>query len=155
MVMMAAWSAQAATYYGFKIGGVSVNSDNYSNVTGSNISGSVSYNPSTNTVTLTNVTISRTGSYNRCIHNESNDGLIVNLQGTNNLSAQDAAAVRLDSGVDMTMSVVNGTTTISSVDEEGIYVTSNSSHCFYINTLNNGKLKVTSTNKAGIASSNS
>ena len=154
MVMMAAWSAQAATYYGFKIGGVSVNSDNYNNVTGSNISGSVSYNPSTNTVTLTNVTIARTGSYNRCIHNESNDGLIVNLQGTNNLSAQDASAVRLDSGVDMTMNVVNGTTTISSVDEEGIYVTSNSSHCFYINTRGDGKLKVTSTNKAGIASSN-
>ena len=153
-VMLAAWSAQAATYYGFKIGGVEVNSNNYTNVTGSNISGSVSYNPSTNTVTLTNVTIARTGSYNRAILNESNDGLIVNLQGTNNLSAQDASAVRLDSGVGMTMNVVYGTTTISSVDEEAIYVTSSSNYCFYINVLGDGKLNVSSTNKAGIASSN-
>lgn len=152
--MLAAWTAQAATYYGFKIGGVAVNSDNYTHVTGSTISGSVSYNPSTNTVTLTNVTISRTGDYNRCIYNESNNGLIVNFSGTNNLSAADAAAVRLDSYVGMTMNVLDGTTTISSVDEEAIYVTSNSNYTLGIYAKNTGKLIARSTNKAGIASSN-
>ena len=154
VVLLAGLAAQAATYYGFKIGGVSVNSDNYNNVTGSTISGSVSYNPSTNTVTLTNVTISRTGDYNRCIYNESNDGLKVELYGTNNLSARDAAAVRLDSGVGMTMNIY-GKTSISSEYEEAIYVNSNSNYLFYINVKDNGKLNVYSTNKAGIASGSS
>ena len=153
-LVLTALSAQAATYYGFKIGGVPVNSDNYSNVTGSNISGSVSYDPTTNTVTLNNVTISRTGTDNRCIYNESNNGLIVKLMGTNNLSAKDAAPVRLDSGVGMTMNIY-GNTTISSENEEAIYSNSNSSYRLYIKVFGNGKLNVTSTNKAGIASGSS
>ena len=154
VVLLAGLAAQASTYYGFKIGGVPVNSDNCANVTGSTISGSVSYDPSTNTVTLTDVTIDRTGDYNRCIHNESNDGLIVNLQGTNNLSAADAAAVRLDSGVGMMIKVLSGTTNISSVDEEAIYVTSNSNYTLDIYVKGDGKLNIRSTNKAGIASTN-
>ena len=36
-LMMTVATTYAATYYGFKVGGVSVNSDNYSNVTGNNI----------------------------------------------------------------------------------------------------------------------
>lgn len=150
-LVLTAWSAQAATYYGFKIGGVAVNSDNYNNVTGSTISGSVTYDPTTNTVTLNNVTISRTGSDNRCIYNESNNGLTVILQGTNNLSARDAAPVRLDSGVGMTMNVY-GNTTISSENEEAIYANSNSNYRLYIKVFGNGKLNVASNNKAGIAS---
>lgn len=154
IVLLAGLAAQAATYYGFKIGGVAVNSDNYNNVTGSTISGSVSYNPSTNTVTLTNVTISRTGDYNRCIYNESNDGLIVNLVGTNNLSARDAAAVRLDSGTSMRMVVKSGTTTLSSVNEEAVYVNSNSNYFLRLMTEGTGKMVLNSTNKAAVASGN-
>ena len=42
-VLMTMLAVQASDYYGFKIGGVSVNSDNCNNVTGSTISGSVKY----------------------------------------------------------------------------------------------------------------
>ena len=65
-------AAQAATYYGFKIGGVSVTSDNFNNVRSShmsaysqNVNGGdylVTYNPDTKIVVLYNVNIERTGS---------------------------------------------------------------------------------------------
>ena len=67
-------AAQAATYYGFKIGGVSVTSDNFNNVRSShmsaysqNVNGGdylVTYNPDTKIVVLYNVNIERTGSGN-------------------------------------------------------------------------------------------
>ena len=67
-ILMCGLSAHAAEYYGFKIGGVPVTSSNCNDVTGNNItSGTVKYDKSTNTVTLTNVTINRTSSDGRCI----------------------------------------------------------------------------------------
>ena len=119
--LLCALTVNAATYYGFKVGGVSVNSDNCNNVTGNNIlSGTVKYDHSTKTVTLTNVRISRTGSDNRAILNESNSGLIVKLEGTNNLSAQDASAVRFN--VDGSIGVCEGCeTTITGGTENAIY----------------------------------
>lgn len=127
---LATMAAQASTYYGFKIGGVSVNSDNYQNVTGNNIqTGTVIYDPSSKTVTLTNVTISRTGSNNRAIYNESNAGLIVKLVGTNNLSATDAAPVRFERNT--TVIVPSGsTTTITGGSEGGVYITNSSNVAF-------------------------
>ena len=114
-------TVQASTYYGFKIGGVSVNSDNCNNVTGSNISGgTVKYDLASNTVTLTNVTIERTGSDNRAIYNESNSGLIVKLVGTNMLKATDAAPVRIEKST--TIIVSSGTTHIYGGTEGGIYI---------------------------------
>ena len=78
-------AAQAATYYGFKIGGVSVTSDNFNNVRSSHMSAYsqsvnggdylVTYNPDTKIVVLYNVNIERTGSGNRAILNESCEGL--------------------------------------------------------------------------------
>ena len=120
--LLASLAVHAATYYGFKIGGVPVTSDNYQNVTGSNIkTGTVVYDPSTMTVTLTNVTIERTGSDNRAIYNESKIGLRVKLVGTNKLGAADAAPVRFEQ--DTYFIVSSGTTTIAGGSEGGIYIT--------------------------------
>ncbi len=94
--------AQAADY-GFKIGGVSVTSSNASNVTGSNIKArdsskpySVVYDAGTNTVTLTNISIIRSGKDNRAILNESNAGLTVVFNGENFLSAENSSPVRIN-----------------------------------------------------------
>ncbi len=113
--------ASAATYYGFKVGGVSVNSDNCNNVTGNNIlSGTVKYDHSTKTVTLTNVSISRTGSDNRAILNESNTGLIIKFVGTNELSAQDASAVRFNTSGSIVVSE-GSSASITGGTENAIY----------------------------------
>ena len=94
LIMLCGLGAQAK-YFGFKIGGEPVTSSNCNNVTGSNISGTVTYDESTNTVTLKNVTITRTVSDGRCIFNEENEGLIVELKGTNNLTSKVCAPVKL------------------------------------------------------------
>ena len=61
-LMLSVVAVQAANY-GINVGGVEVSTSNYYNVTGGQIKrGTVSYNPSTNTLTLNNVDISRTGS---------------------------------------------------------------------------------------------
>lgn len=155
MLLLCSTAATAATYYGFKIGDVKVTSDNYTNVTGDNIIGSVKYDPSTKTVTLTNVTITLTGSYKRALINESHDGVLtVELVGSNTLSAVDAAAVRLNSGTSMAIYMTDGSTTqIQSTDEEGIWVTSNSN--YHLEIGGPGKLYVRSNSKAAIASDNS
>ena len=141
-------AASAATYYGFKIGGVSVNSDNYQNVTGSNItSGTVKYDPSSNTVTLTNVTIERTGKDNRAILNESNSGLTVKLVGENYLKADDAAPVRLERTT--TIIVSSGSTHITGGSEGGIYI--NGAYKLTINGP--GTLYVQANQKGGIEGS--
>ncbi len=141
-------AASAATYYGFKIGGVEVNSDNYQNVTGSNItSGTVKYDPSSNTVTLTDVTIERSGKDNRAILNESNSGLTVKLVGTNNLSATDAAPVRFEKS--STLIVSSGSTHITGGSEGGIYISG-----AYKLTINGpGTLYVQANKKGGIEGS--
>lgn len=58
--MILAWlpvTSAAATNYSLYVGGVKVTSDNASNITGSGISGSVSFDYSTKTLTLNNATI--------------------------------------------------------------------------------------------------
>ena len=110
LLSLIAYSVQASTYYGFKIGGVAVNSDNYTNVKGSNIKANdttlpykVSYDPSTKTVTLNNVKIERTGSDNRCIYNEECDGLKVFFSTANSyLSSTTCAPIRLNANTTFT-----------------------------------------------------
>ena len=93
-------SASAATYYGIKVGGVDVTSANCNNITGDNIKAFssskehyVRYSPTTKTLTFYNVSISRTGSYNRAILNESCDGLIIYFEGYSRLRAADSSPV--------------------------------------------------------------
>ena len=121
LLMMSSLKAADVTKYGFWVGGVEVTSDNYTNITSSAItSGRVKYVPSTNTLTLTNCTIKRTGNYERSIENNSCEGLIVKFVGTNNLSSVNASAVRFETKG--TLEVVSGTTTLSSENYEGIYM---------------------------------
>ena len=107
-----------AKYYGIQVGGVEVTDINASNVTGSNIKAkdssrpySVVYNASTNTLTLDNIKIVRTGSYNRAILNESCDGLTVIFKSACSLEAEDSSPVRL-----------NANTTLKSVDFCDVYI---------------------------------
>ena len=120
LLMLACFVPQAARaeYYGIKVGGVDVTSNNASNVTGDNIKArdssrpfSVVYNASTKTLTLDNIRIERTGSYNRAILNESCDGLLIVIKSHCSLHAQDSSPVRL-----------NKNTTIRSRMEDGKYV---------------------------------
>ncbi|MBP5560748.1 MAG: leucine-rich repeat protein [Muribaculaceae bacterium] len=103
-------TASAATDYGIKVNGTSITSDNLSFSTGG---GTVSYNTSTCTLTLSNVSINRTGSGNQAlrIYTSSNrsSALTVVFNGTCTLSAANADAVVMEDAVDFT---VNGTTTI-------------------------------------------
>jgi hypothetical protein len=71
LLLVTTIAAQAATDYNFYVGGVKVTSDNCSNITGSNItSGTAVFTPSNNTLTLTKVTITRTGTDDRAIQSD-------------------------------------------------------------------------------------
>ncbi len=145
LLMMSSLKAAAATKYGFWVGGVEVTSDNYTNITSSAItSGTVKYVPSTNTLTLTNCTIKRTGNNERAIENNSCEGLIVKFVGTNNLSSVKASAVRFETKG--TLEVVSGTTTLSSENYEGIYLYNKAK----LNIKGPGNLVVKSTNDCAI-----
>lgn len=129
-IIAIAITAQASTYYGFKIGGVAVNSDNYTNVKGSNIKAydtskpySVVYNPSTKTVTLNNVIIERTGNDNRCIYNENCDGLTVYFSTSDSyLSSTTCAPIRLEA---------NTTFTCEALVQVSVHGTDGDANCLY------------------------
>lgn len=64
VLLLGGWlMAQAATSYGITVGGVPVTSDNASNITGSTISGKVSYNATTKRLTLKDASITYTSGY--------------------------------------------------------------------------------------------
>ena len=93
----------AATNYGFSVGGIDVTSDNASNVTGDNIkkykSGKdfyVKYDPDTKTLRMSNVSIHRTGSYNRALYNMECTGLKIIFETPCDLEATDSSPVRLN-----------------------------------------------------------
>ena len=93
----------AATNYGFSVGGIDVTSDNASNVTGDNIkkykSGKdfyVKYDPDTKTLRMSNVSIHRTGSYNRALYNTECTGLKIIFETPCDLEATDSSPVRLN-----------------------------------------------------------
>ena len=140
--------------YGIKVGGVSVTSSNCNNVTGDNIkaydeskSFSVKYVPSTNTLTLRNVKIERTGSGNRAILNTGCKNLTVVLDGKNYLYAKNAAPVRFEHnstikcqniktvkdcqiiGVDEDAIYLAGSNISLTLDNAALYVTANNSSC--------------------------
>ncbi|MBR5674064.1 MAG: hypothetical protein IKW97_06650 [Muribaculaceae bacterium] len=119
LMLVAMITAQAATSYNFYVGGVLVTSDNCSNITGSNITGGTAvFTPSNNTLTLTNVTITRTGTDNRAIQSD-RSGLIVKLVGTNKLSASSSSVIRFNQPGSIV--VASGTTTVTGGSEGGIY----------------------------------
>ncbi len=139
LLLVTTIAAQAATDYNFYVGGVRVTSDNCSNITGSNItSGTAVFTPSDNTLTLTNVTISRTGTDNRAIQSD-RAGLIIKLVGTNRLSAASSSVIRFNQSGSIV--VASGTTTVTGGTEGGVY-SNNAS----VTVMGPGKLIVKSTN---------
>ena len=139
LLLVTVIAAQAATDYDFYVGGVRVTSDNCSNITGSNItSGTAVFTPSDNTLTLTNVTISRTGNDNRAVQSD-REGLIIKLVGTNNLSATSASVIRFNKKGSIV--VASGTTTVTGGTEGGVY-----SNNVSVTVMGPGKLIVKSTN---------
>ncbi|MBO7609416.1 MAG: hypothetical protein J6S96_04370, partial [Muribaculaceae bacterium] len=97
LVAIAALSINAASKYEINVAGVEVTSSNCNNVTGGDIlGGTVKYDPTSNTLTLTNVTISRSGGSNYGIHNRDCAGLKMKFVGTCNISCTTANAIHLD-----------------------------------------------------------
>ncbi|MBO7610087.1 MAG: hypothetical protein J6S96_07805, partial [Muribaculaceae bacterium] len=108
-VVIASLSIKAATKYEINVGGVEVTSDNAHNVIGGDItSGTVTYDNSTKTLTLTNVTITRTGGSNYGIHNRDCAGLTMKFVGTCNVSSNTANALHLDK--ETTVEITSGST---------------------------------------------
>ena len=115
--------AQAATDYGFSVAGTTVTSDNCNNIVNNYIkSGRVSYDPSTNTLFMNNVTINMTGSYNRVINNLENSGLIVMFRGTCNLTGYDGAGVRIRKSTTLWAPEATDVVNITGVNDVGIWM---------------------------------
>ncbi|MBO7609937.1 MAG: hypothetical protein J6S96_07030 [Muribaculaceae bacterium] len=153
--IITAATINAATYYGFYVGGVQVTSNNCNNITSSHIkafnsnnSFSASYNPSTKTLTLDNVWIERTGSDNRAIKNDTCSGLKIVFVHANRLEAKDSSPVRLNANT--TITSPNGYVSVIGENEDAITVNkatltindanlsvgANNSHAFVGNTGN-------------------
>ena len=125
MVLLATLAVQAENY-GINVGGVEVSSSNYNNVTGGYIgSGTVTYNRSTNTLTLNNVSITNTNDGKYALHNRSCDGLTVVIRGYCYFNTK-AHAIHFDKGG--TITIANGghltaTQSTTTSDETGaIYI---------------------------------
>lgn len=110
-------------YYKFQVAGIKVTNENCDNITGSNIkSGTVKYLVSENTLVFTDVTIERTGSYNRALLNEGCNGLTVKFVGTNKLIAEDAAPLRFEINTTITCEA-GGRVIVKGGDQDAVFVT--------------------------------
>ena len=125
---LGALGAAAATSYNINVGGVEVKSDNASNVTGGDIkaydtsqSYSVTYSSSTNTLTLTNVKIGRSGSGDFCVHNRGCANLKIVFNGTCMLSSARAEAIKCEKYTTIT---VNGDVDCSGFGDRAIFLKS-------------------------------
>ena len=148
MALIVALSAQAATNYGINVGGTEVNSDNYNNVTNSNIThGTVSYDPSTNVLTLYNVTIKRTTSNDYCVHNRNCAGLTIRCVGVCDLITVKSHTIHMDKTT--TIEVTSGSTLNVKLTEsealEGCAIYSNNAA---VTIKGPGTLNVSATAKA-------
>ena len=81
--------------YEIYVGGVQVTSDNKSNITGSYITGKISYNPDNRTLTLDNATITGGGStgVNNCIFNRDDLPLTIQVIGANKIEMLDNTSI--------------------------------------------------------------
>lgn len=85
-----------AESYGLKVAGIQVTDANKSNIKGTGISGTVTYNPNTKTLTLKNATITSDGT-NDGIYNSGIEDLYINFEGnvtiTTNSSGNNVAGI--------------------------------------------------------------
>lgn len=156
-LMLAAVTRATAKSYGFYVGGVEITSDNYSDIIGAikeedasritvGSGGSITYVPSENTLTLKNVTITRTGGSNRCITIDKNEYVLeVVFEGTVTLNARDASPILCKKNTELKCAN-GGKVTLSTSNSDGL--TANG--C----TINiwNADMTITATNKLGIMS---
>ena len=148
-VLLASLAAQAATSYGFYVAGTEVTSDNCNNIVNNYItSGTVSYDPSSNTLFLNNVTINMTGSYNRCIQNNECSDLTIFFRGTCNLKAQDAAAIRIRKSTTLFAPQATDVVNITGVNENAIWMATSNDFELYIQGP--GTFNISSTNNTAI-----
>ena len=92
LVAIAAIGTHAATKYQINVAGVEVTSDNASRITGGDImSGYGVYNASTNTLTLYNIYINRSGQDNYGVHNRGCDNLTIVFSGSGTVATSDNA----------------------------------------------------------------
>ena len=94
LIMMSSTFAMAQEKYGFKVAGVDVTGDNYLDLTEiSGVSGKVSFDPNTRTLTLDNATIEIDGS--NAILNQTCKDLVIELLGTNTFNVTNSAGIYL------------------------------------------------------------
>ncbi len=77
--------------YGLTVAGTQVTSDNASGVTGDNITGTITFDATTNTLTLNGATVN-----GKIVNNL--ESLIIHLQGTNSLTSEDEQDAALQNG---------------------------------------------------------
>ncbi len=93
--------------YGLTVGGVVVTSENAENITGEYIQGSVSFDPSTNTLTLNDATISGTTISNGCIVSGLSSLNIV-LKGNNTLDCSNDSCTAIRSVAKAALTITKG-----------------------------------------------
>jgi len=97
----------AAKSYTIRVGGVQINSENATNITGPGITGQVSFDFATNTLTLNNATIDggpNAIDYFAFSDGEitPSDGITIRLQGNNTLKSRINAAIKADATIRIT-----------------------------------------------------
>ena len=147
-VLLATMAAQAATDYGFSVGGTTVTSDNCNNIASNYMTGTAYYVASSNTLYLNNVTINMTGTNNRCINNLECSGLKVQFSGTCNLKAQDAAAVRIRKNTTLYAPATSTVVNITGVNDVGIWMATTNDYSLTIQGP--GTFNISSTKKPAI-----
>ena len=101
-------TAKAKEYYGIRIGGKMITPDNYTNISESGgfnavMSGTVTFDPVTNTLTLNNATINSPWSDNAGIYNRSQNRLHIVLIGNNTVRSKEASSIATnDRGLSIT-----------------------------------------------------
>lgn len=102
-----AWVAQPFESYNLTVGGVTVTKANANKITGDNIQGTVSFNPSTNTLTLNDATISGTTISNGCIVSGLSSLNIV-LKGNNTLDCSQDSCTAIRSVANAALTITKG-----------------------------------------------
>lgn len=106
VVMLMPVSMLAQTEYALWIGGTQVTSDNAQNITGENISGTVSYEASTKTLTLRDAVVTGNTISGGCIISGL-DALTIAIAGYNTITTNDSCtAIRADAPGDQTLTIV-------------------------------------------------
>ncbi len=100
-------SMWAQTDYGLSVGGVAVTSENAEAITGDNISGTISFDPSTNKLTLDNASVNGFADSNGCIVSRLSDLTIV-IKGNNKLECSKDSCTAIRSEAVATLTIEKG-----------------------------------------------